>query len=119
VQIHVQIKSQNKVHYRALVIGGEGEIRTREGRPFPLPVFKTGAFNRSAISPNLSKSINYRAYLTAIAKYEGLLKRDADSAIGANNLASLDRARALTERFASSRNAAFLDTLGLGALQAR
>ena len=59
----------------------------------------------------------------AIAAYEGLLKRDADSAIGANNLAmllvtyrsdrsSLDRARALTERFASSRNAAFLDTRG-------
>jgi len=59
----------------------------------------------------------------AIAEYEGLLKRDADSAIGANNLAmllvtyrsdrsSLDRARTLTERFASSRNAAFLDTRG-------
>lgn len=59
----------------------------------------------------------------AIAEYEGLLKRDADSAIGANNLAmllvtyrsdrtSLDRARALTERFASSRNAALLDTRG-------
>jgi tetratricopeptide (TPR) repeat protein len=59
----------------------------------------------------------------AIAEYEGLLKRDADSAISANNLAmllvtyrsdrsSLDRARALTERFASSRNAAFLDTRG-------
>jgi Flp pilus assembly protein TadD len=59
----------------------------------------------------------------AIAVYEGLLKRDADSAIGANNLAmllvtyrsdrsSLDRARALTERFASSRSAAFLDTRG-------
>ena len=59
----------------------------------------------------------------AIAAYEGLLKRDADFAIGANNLAmllvtyrsdqsSLDRARALTERFASSRNATFLDTRG-------
>jgi tetratricopeptide (TPR) repeat protein len=33
-----------------LVIGGEGEIRTRETRE-SLPVFKTGAFNRSATSP--------------------------------------------------------------------
>tara|TARA_B100000700_G_scaffold310615_1_gene391403 strand:- start:1013 stop:1252 length:240 start_codon:yes stop_codon:yes gene_type:complete len=31
--------------------GGESEIRTHE-RVAPLPVFKTGAFNRSAISPN-------------------------------------------------------------------
>ena len=30
--------------------GGESEIRTHE-RVAPLPVFKTGAFNRSAISP--------------------------------------------------------------------
>ena len=30
--------------------GGEGEIRTHEGRE-ALPVFKTGAFNRSATSP--------------------------------------------------------------------
>ena len=30
--------------------GGEGGIRTLE-RVAPLPVFKTGAFNRSAISP--------------------------------------------------------------------
>jgi hypothetical protein len=30
--------------------GGEGEIRTREGLA-TLPVFKTGAFNRSATSP--------------------------------------------------------------------
>ena len=30
--------------------GGETEIRTQE-RVAPLPVFKTGAFNRSAISP--------------------------------------------------------------------
>ena len=32
--------------------GGEGGIRTHEGLA-PLPVFKTGAFNRSAISPSL------------------------------------------------------------------
>ena len=32
--------------------GGETGIRTQE-RVAPLPVFKTGAFNRSAISPNL------------------------------------------------------------------
>ena len=31
-------------------IGGEGGIRTHEGREAP-PVFKTGAFNRSATSP--------------------------------------------------------------------
>jgi tetratricopeptide (TPR) repeat protein len=59
----------------------------------------------------------------AIAQYEGLLKRDADSPVAANNLAlllvtyrsdksSLDRARALTERFANSRTASFLDTWG-------
>jgi hypothetical protein len=33
--------------------GGETEIRTQE-RVAPLPVFKTGAFNRSAISPLVS-----------------------------------------------------------------
>ncbi len=59
----------------------------------------------------------------AIAVYENLLKADADSAAAANNLAmllvtyrsdkpSLDRARSLTERFASSRNPAFIDTWG-------
>ena len=32
------------------VNGGETGIRTQE-RVAPLPVFKTGAFNRSAISP--------------------------------------------------------------------
>ena len=31
-------------------IGGRGGIRTHEGRK-PLPVFKTGAFNRSATRP--------------------------------------------------------------------
>jgi tetratricopeptide (TPR) repeat protein len=59
----------------------------------------------------------------AIAQYEALLKRDAQSAVAANNLAmllvtyrtdqaSLDRARTLTERLATSRNGAFLDTRG-------
>ena len=33
-----------------LINGGETEIRTQE-RVAPLPVFKTGAFNHSAISP--------------------------------------------------------------------
>ena len=33
--------------------GGETGIRTQE-RVAPLPVFKTGAFNRSAISPLVS-----------------------------------------------------------------
>jgi hypothetical protein len=35
----------------ALCSGGEGEIRTHETRE-GLPVFKTGAFNRSATSPS-------------------------------------------------------------------
>src|ERR1700677_2934067 len=38
-----------------IFVGGEGEIRTREGRE-TLPVFKTGAFNRSATSPLSSTS---------------------------------------------------------------
>ena len=33
-----------------VVNGGRGGIRTHEGRK-PLPVFKTGAFNRSATRP--------------------------------------------------------------------
>ena len=41
--------------------GGETGIRTLEGFD-PLPVFKTGAFNRSAISPDLS------GYMRAIIK---------------------------------------------------
>jgi hypothetical protein len=35
---------------KPLKSGGEGEIRTHEPRKGP-PVFKTGAFNRSATSP--------------------------------------------------------------------
>ena len=59
----------------------------------------------------------------AVAQYESLLKGQVDSPAAANNLAmllvtyrsdnrSLDRARSLTERFASSRNPAFIDTWG-------
>jgi tetratricopeptide (TPR) repeat protein len=59
----------------------------------------------------------------AIAHYDAMLKRDADSSVAANNLAmllvtyrtdkpSLDRALVLAERFASSRNPAFIDTWG-------
>ena len=55
--------------------------------------------------------------------YDNLLEVDANSAAAANNLAmllvtyrsdkaSLDRARTLAERFASSRNPAFIDTWG-------
>ena len=40
--------------------GGETEIRTQE-RVAPLPVFKTGAFNHSAISP--LKRFYYYNYL--------------------------------------------------------
>jgi tetratricopeptide (TPR) repeat protein len=59
----------------------------------------------------------------AIAEYEELLQRHADSGLAANNLAmllvtyrtdkvSLDRARALAERFASSRSPDLIDTWG-------
>ena len=37
------------------LFGGEGEIRTHEGCE-TLPVFKTGAFNRSATSPKSLES---------------------------------------------------------------
>ena len=40
----------------AFLFGGEGGIRTHEGRK-SLPVFKTGAFNRSATSPNKLRRI--------------------------------------------------------------
>ena len=36
--------------FGGLCVGGRGGIRTHEGRK-PLPVFKTGAFNRSATRP--------------------------------------------------------------------
>ena len=36
--------------FGGLYVGGRGGIRTHEGRK-PLPVFKTGAFNRSATRP--------------------------------------------------------------------
>ena len=38
---------------KKIISGGETGIRTQE-RVAPLPVFKTGAFNRSAISPLVS-----------------------------------------------------------------
>ena len=46
-------------------IGGEGGIRTPEGFN-PLPVFKTGAFNRSATSPKTrtSQPSNHDRYFT-------------------------------------------------------
>jgi hypothetical protein len=43
--------------------GGETEIRTQE-RVAPLPVFKTGAFNRSAISPLVSVYVTNRFFST-------------------------------------------------------
>jgi Flp pilus assembly protein TadD len=59
----------------------------------------------------------------AIAQYESVLQRHTDSSVAANNLAmllvtyhsdksSLDRARALAERFASSRDPQLIDTWG-------
>ena len=41
------------INFKNLNNGGETGIRTQE-RVAPLPVFKTGAFNRSAISPKRS-----------------------------------------------------------------
>jgi len=41
-------------HCFIYVFGGGGEIRTHEGRK-PLPVFKTGAFNRSATPPRAAQ----------------------------------------------------------------
>ena len=43
--------------------GGGTEIRTQE-RVAPLPVFKTGAFNRSAISPLVSVLTNNLEFST-------------------------------------------------------
>jgi tetratricopeptide (TPR) repeat protein len=62
-------------------------------------------------------------YDDAIQVYEGALHRDPRSEVSANNLAmllvtykkdqaSLDRAKALSARFADSSNSAFLDTYG-------
>jgi hypothetical protein len=49
-------KKALRIRYIGLLNGGETGIRTLEGFD-PLPVFKTGAFNRSAISPVLSDYI--------------------------------------------------------------
>ena len=49
--------------------GGEGEIRTPEGLT-PLPVFKTGAFNRSATSPFQSNQPLFEFYQAAEAVSE-------------------------------------------------
>ena len=43
-------------HTQAKEYGGEGGIRTH-GRVAPSPVFKTGAFNRSATSPLSAKAM--------------------------------------------------------------
>jgi predicted Zn-dependent protease len=59
----------------------------------------------------------------AVREYEGIIKRSPQSEVAANNLAmllvtyskdaaSLDRAKALTARFADSSNPSFLDTYG-------
>ncbi len=46
----IQLQSCLKILNIKMNNGGETGIRTQE-RVAPLPVFKTGAFNRSAISP--------------------------------------------------------------------
>ena len=54
VQLKVQLSGVRREGQatKCLYFGGEGEIRTHESRE-GLPVFKTGAFNRSATSPAL------------------------------------------------------------------
>ena len=50
-QNNTEIKKA-QLYKLGFLFGGEGEIRTHEPRKGP-PVFKTGAFNRSATSPIL------------------------------------------------------------------
>ena len=52
------------IECRRVRAGGEGEIRTHEPRE-GLPVFKTGAFNRSATSPSKPRNVIlfYSSYL--------------------------------------------------------
>jgi hypothetical protein len=93
----VQIQVQIKVYFGSIsrdveseifpiFIGGEGEIRTHE--PLAgLPVFKTGAFNRSATSPNRQALL---FCLTTIA-FSGLLGNSHGSAIPLGRGQRLDR----------------------------
>jgi hypothetical protein len=55
----------------ALHLGGEGEIRTHEPRKGP-PVFKTGAFNRSATSPRSLISITYSIFCPTSNRISGV-----------------------------------------------
>ena len=48
--MRIQLQNYLKILNTKTNNGGETGIRTQE-RVAPLPVFKTGAFNRSAISP--------------------------------------------------------------------
>ena len=63
---YIRNKKALRIKYIGLIIGGETGIRTLEGFD-PLPVFKTGAFNRSAISPVLSGyiKVNLKIYFQA------------------------------------------------------
>lgn len=53
--VKVSAKMNEPGVFPGLGMGGEGEIRTREGFQ-PLAVFETAAFNRSATSPSVSAS---------------------------------------------------------------
>ena len=46
IKLLIYLKTLNTI----IISGGETGIRTQDGVA-PMPVFKTGAFNRSAISP--------------------------------------------------------------------
>jgi hypothetical protein len=50
VVLNVEIRPRTHSGEGAFGVGGRGEIRTHE-RLAPLPVFKTGALNRSATLP--------------------------------------------------------------------
>jgi hypothetical protein len=64
------------------LFGGEGEIRTHEGREAP-PVFKTGAFNRSATSPGARNSaVRLRVCPAASPLVDGGPARGALTAFG-------------------------------------
>jgi hypothetical protein len=66
--------NQNRTRGRAYfdcANGGEGEIRTHEPRKGP-PVFKTGAFNRSATSPKSLKSTTCLIFGTSFCPISGV-----------------------------------------------
>jgi hypothetical protein len=57
---HAYVEHGKKLNEIKYLDGGGGGIRTHERRQ-PLPVFKTGAFNRSATPPPVADLILYHA----------------------------------------------------------